>query len=342
MFASSALNPNADLYARLGIRYIIFSKFNQENILVHNQTTHAQKLILPPLNTNKIIQIFQTNKTILLKKIGILLFPLNTQKASSKLSIDIKNLNNETLTSSSILADDIKNYAGSSPDAGNKPSTTTDKETLFHIDPTITLPPGTYKLEITATNPSNKADITAWATFNSSHATDTLTINGKLFSGSLFYSIYTDQMSKLDNKLWDKYELENNDIVLAENKLTPKGAYLIPSLLKDAPWTETHISSTRPQAGRVQIEYTGNKAGFIVVPMRHYPGWNVYVNGVKNTLQTYLGMMPAVYVKGPAHITFSYEPKQLSFGIILMVVGFVFFIILTLFTKKYYHKLLTH
>ena len=76
--------------------------------------------------------------------------------------------------------------------------------------------------------------------------------------------------------------------------------------------------------------------------MRHYPGWNVYVNGVKNTLQTYLGMMPAVYVKGPAHITFSYEPKQLSFGIILMVVGFVFFIILTLFTKKYYHKLLTH
>ena len=195
MFASSALNPNADLYARLGIRYIIFSKFNQENILVHNQTTHAQKLILPPLNTNKIIQIFQTNKTILLKKIGILLFPLNTQKASSKLSIDIKNLNNETLTSSSILADDIKNYAGSSPDAGNKPSTTTDKETLFHIDPTITLPPGTYKLEITATNPSNKADITAWATFNSSHATDTLTINGKLFSGSLFYSIYTDQMS---------------------------------------------------------------------------------------------------------------------------------------------------
>ena len=341
MFASSALIPDAELYARLGIRYIVFSKLNQEEILVRNQTNLEKKLILPSLNKNKIIQIFETDKIILFKKIGLLLFPLNTPKSSSKISIDIKNINNEILASTSILASDIRNYGGSSPGIDTEAPKVTDNVTIFHIDPSITLPPGTYKFEISATNPSNKEDITAWATFKPSNATDTLTINGKLFSGSLFYSLYTDNMSKLNDKLWNKYELEDNDIVLAENKLTPKGAYLITKLQEDAPWTEAQIVSSRPKADKVKVEYTGEKAGFIVVPMRYYPGWNVYVNGIKSTLQAYLGMMPAVYVKGPAHITFSYEPKQLTFGIIFMIVGFVFFVILSIFTNKYYRKLLT-
>ena len=116
----------------------------------------------------------------------------------------------------------------------------------------------------------------------------------------------------------------------------PKGLYFIKNLNQNSKIYKDNVDFKLVNSSLVRIYYAGNEDGFIVIPMRLHPGWNAYVNGKKIHLDSYLNIMPAIKVLGNKiqNINFKYEPTYINYGIILMLFGLLFLIILYyLFTK---------
>lgn len=78
---------------------------------------------------------------------------------------------------------------------------------------------------------------------------------------------------------------------------------------------------------RVEIETECNDSSFLVLADNHYPGWKVYVNGIKkNVLRVNYNMRGVILPKGDNKVEFSYEPLSFKIGVSLSLLS-LFFII---------------
>ncbi|MEN4100448.1 MAG: hypothetical protein ROW52_11035, partial [Anaerolineaceae bacterium] len=80
------------------------------------------------------------------------------------------------------------------------------------------------------------------------------------------------------------------------------------------------VKSIHWSPNRIEIEANG--AGFLVLSEIDYPGWIVYVNGVKQPIVPVLGLLRGVQLAGPDNqVVFEYRPLWMYLGLALAALG---------------------
>jgi hypothetical protein len=117
-------------------------------------------------------------------------------------------------------------------------------------------------------------------------------------------------------------------MVLIENSLVSGSAYYLSTLegKPDAEYDQIRLVDYNEIA--MKFEYTGNRSGWVVIPVRSYPGWSVRVNGKQIKPTLFKGVMPAIQVDGKSMIEFDYYPTQYAFPALVSLIGLLLLIVM--------------
>lgn len=309
-FPSSAIRPNADLYARLGIRYVLQKNIPYEVI---RKQEHRNNLPAPSMPENSLSQVVNLEQQTSVAAVGMMLATYHAPHAPADVVLTLKNEAGELLGSTHLDATEI----------------TDNRNAIFRFKNPINLRPGAYQLDIKLATVPEGGNLTAWYSKDISHKGDYLYFNDVKQSGSFLYTLYKNSNTRYLPSEWKLItEIDNGKVLLYGNLLTPEGAYFLTELKEDVIWSDKKVVTIKKQADSVHVRYNGNKKGHIVIPMRFYPGWKVYVNGEKQEVFRYLGMLPAIEVDGASIIDYVYKPSWLFRGTVLTVFGLSGLIIL--------------
>ncbi|WP_316367455.1 hypothetical protein [Candidatus Thiodiazotropha sp. CDECU1] len=108
-------------------------------------------------------------------------------------------------------------------------------------------------------------------------------------------------------------------MVLVENRRVKGGAYFV-STLNGQPQYDL-LKTSRYRATAMQFEYMGNEPGWVVIPVRNYPGWSFAVNDRPVEPDLLKGVLPAVPVRGGESIEYSYRPVHYLGPAMVSIVG---------------------
>jgi uncharacterized membrane protein YfhO len=68
--------------------------------------------------------------------------------------------------------------------------------------------------------------------------------------------------------------------------------------------------------------------------MRLHQDWKAYVDDRPVKYDAYLDVLPAIPVKGPAHVIFRYEPKSFKRGLLVSLGGVCMFLVLSAYCYR--------
>lgn len=196
---------------------------------------------------------------------------------------------------------------------------------LFEFPGPVLLRKGVYYLELSLPGYAGPKSVTAWAERNrDKRAANYLEINGAKTDLSLEWEIaYYDKVdSNVFGTRWNLVGRENT-IAILENKHVTNSVYFVKDL--DASNEQLDFSGldvSRPASDEIDIRFSKQESGWIILPMRLNPGWKAYVDNRQVKYDTYLDILPAVPVNGPSHIVFSYRPGAFRKGLTVSLIGF--------------------
>ena len=107
-----------------------------------------------------------------------------------------------------------------------------------------------------------------------------------------------------------------------------------PEVLKSA---DPELSPVRLESYRsdhIQLDYRGQDSGWVVLPMRAYPGWRARVDGQDVEPARFLDIMPAIPVRGPSRIDFRYVPGNFYTAAAISLSGWGILLLLVLRLRK--------
>jgi hypothetical protein len=111
---------------------------------------------------------------------------------------------------------------------------------------------------------------------------------------------------------------EGSTIVYENEKFRPRAWVEEMSPLHGTSQKPANVESWGPN--RIQISAQG--PGLLVLSENYYPGWQVYVDGKKNTIFPYAGLLRSVPLSTGQHfIEFVYRPWSVMLGISLSFLG---------------------
>jgi hypothetical protein len=299
MFNGYDVNLKSPLMDLFDIKYVLMnvndiSRVGSHLVRSQPQLTHVPA---PPLPANNLVQHIRIRRQLRISGISLVLATYGRSHAPSDVRL--------------VLLDDDGHQIASS--VVSKHRITDNSEVFFSFKNGKALNAGGYQLQLHLLSPSSGRSLTAWSTKSRKSAND-LFVNGHDSHLSMLYKIWSGTEQTLPTG-WSVSKREQNVVVLKNDKV-PKGAYLVSSL--NGAGTFVRAVHTRKIDGvEVVATVRPNTQGFVVFPMRSYPGWKAYINGHETPINGYLGVFPAVKVNGAAKIMLRYEPIKLVY------VGFV-------------------
>lgn len=301
VFNRDAVQLESPFFSKLGIRYLMLDK-NRARL---RYQPHLKTSVTPPMPQNTIAQSFQIEHALSLSSVGIVLATYGKEQAPADVSLEILGDADEKYGQAVVSANAVRD----------------NRTTKFDFGRNILLEPGRYQLRLQLVAPRTEAPMTAWYSGQPHYREDALYINGRKTRGALLYIFYGPDFQVSGYNRWHVHENIEDNILVVENLEVPDGAYLVPSLDEQEDWSEEGVTTRRVGADNITVAYDGDRAGFLVVPVRWFPGWVAYMNGKKSIPDRYLGMLPAVRVDGPGVVEFLYEPEYFKLGSVLMVLG---------------------
>jgi hypothetical protein len=204
----------------------------------------------------------------------------------------------------------------------------TEKEWAFFPLPDKTfLDKGGYYLVLSLPGYSGPRSLTVWATKNKDNTGSFLEINGAKTDLSLIWKIGYFEDMDLVAKNWKMITLENDNVIY-ENRHVTNSAYFVKDLDASGDGADfSDLDVKRISVDRIEIDNTHRDAGWIVLPMSLHPGWKAYIDDRQVKYDTYLGILPAIPVNGPSHVTFEYEPKSFHSGLKVSLAGLFVFLV---------------
>jgi hypothetical protein len=122
------------------------------------------------------------------------------------------------------------------------------------------------------------------------------------------------------NESYDVHEPEPG-MILVENRLVNGSAYFVSSLNGNPSTQYDLLRLNSYHESSMQFEYMGNKPGWVVIPVRNYPGWTFKVNTDEVEHSLFKGVLPAVQVNGGERIDFSYRPVHYKMPALISMLG---------------------
>lgn len=311
MFTFAQINLHSPYIDYLGIRAILSTSFSTDKhvLLWKNQGKQQPS---PNLPVNKLEQRFYIEKNITINGITLKMATYGQKNASSDVKLSLMK-KNKIVEEVIVKKTDITDNAWVS----------------FRFKDKRTLKKGDYSITIVMTDTKNANPLTIWT--NVGERIYKLFVNGKEEALSLKMALTQKK------KLHDKYKVLNLEphIYLIENHHVQDGAYFLPSLDMTHSIDYTNISTKILSNTEIEINYNSENTGWVILPMRKYPGWVASVNGKEVTIDTFLGMLPAIKITGKSTILFHYAPRYNSYTYILSLLGLLLlFISILKFRKK--------
>lgn len=308
MFPGESIRLDDDLYARLGIRYVLTDTYQLSVIRSQSLGGHEP---LPPLPDNTLSQVIRFDEAVQIDAIGLVLATYGKPYAPGNVRLGVLDGTGREVASSILSAKAVRD----------------NRNAIFSFQDSLYLSPGKYEFQITLTENLSSNGLTAWYTTEPNNLGDEVKVNGRPSSGSMIYSLYAGNAA---TDGWVRSNIPGELVQIYENLGTPKGPYFVERLDSRAEWVDAEITYQRVKPEVLRIEYETSTEGYIVIPMRLYPGWRAYVNGRVVPHTSYLGVMPAIPVSpgAPRTIVYKFEPAWLQKGGALMALGFVFLFVM--------------
>ena len=136
-------------------------------------------------------------------------------------------------------------------------------------------------------------------------------------------------------KKYKLLELEKG-IQIYSNENVQGSAYFIDTLdTEQLKVSYQDLDTTIISNDKIQIRYEGEKPGWVVLPMRSYPGWNVYIDGKLSSANKLLGMLPAIKVSKQSTIEYIFEPKNKNLTVLVSLFSIAVLIVMSfLFIRR--------
>lgn len=314
------LTIDSYFYSRLGIRYILFSN---DDLDVLRSVDHKGATALPSMHETELSQILVLNEDARLSGIGLVFGTFENNYFPFDVMVVLNNMKGEAVAVARRPAHEIKD----------------NKNVRFNFQERVDFPAGSYKVRVYFTDLNIKVPLTIWSSPSPEVPGEKICVNDECHAGSMLYTLYkVSNEVDLDDS-WRKFDFGDGSISLLENIDTPPGAYFVEELGLESELLTHEIQTKRVSSRRVVIEFSGTTSGFVVVPMRYYPGWNAYVNGKRVNILKYLGVLPSVRVSGQSTIELVYEPWWVNWALAVMFLGFA--VLLYFFSKTLPSRKLT-
>jgi hypothetical protein len=215
--------------------------------------------------------------------------------------------------------------------AGNEISE--EEWAFFEFRNPISLSKGGYYLEVSLPGYAGPRGLSAWATKTRANSDSFLEVNGARTDVSLAWKIgYFDDMN-LVSKKWNTISLES-DIVIYENRQVTNSAYFVEDLDPSSEEDFSGLTVRQTSVDRIEIDNLHGEAGWVVLPMRFHPDWKAYIDGRQIKYDSYLEILPAIPVSGPAHVTFKYDAESFRKGLMVSLTGIVMFLVFSGFCLR--------
>jgi hypothetical protein len=301
------------LMDKLAIKYLLINKGVLENkrLFALPELSHDQA---PPLPQNSWKQHIYIPKDIAPGAIGFMFKTYGKEHAPANVSLSIYNARGQKFSLESEI---------------NKNEIFDAQWSFFKFPGKIYLPKGKYTLVLSMTQITGVDKLTAWATKRNQENRDSyLEVNGVQTDFSLKFQIgYYDKIDLSSLGRWNIIDLEK-DIFILENRQVKNSAYFVKDL--DASHDQIDFSGldvSRPAADLIKIDYSGNSAGWIILPMHLHSGWKAFVDGRQVNYNTYLDMLPAIPVQGAGHVIFEYHSESFRTGTTMSIAGIFIFLL---------------
>ena len=137
-------------------------------------------------------------------------------------------------------------------------------------------------------------------------------------------------------EIYDVKKLEKN-ILTIENLQAPSGAYFIHNLSSSPVDIVTDgVSAFTENDSIIHIESRVKKPGWLVLPIRYFPGWRASSGSKILSIEKYLDVFPAVQIdKSTRKVKFEYIPEIHYLGSVVTYGGVVLFLMLgVIFYKR--------
>lgn len=297
-FAGERIRFEEPLMNAFGIRYVLMAdRFSgQVPFQVRDGGDHRPA---PPLPEHRLEQRFRLEAGATLSGISLWLATYRAPEAPADAVLTLRDGRGDTLARARVPRGEIRD----------------NREVLFDFPQPLPLPAGDYAFELQLAEPA-PGRLTAWTTSGQPGPEQNLWSDGRDSGRSLRYRLLTPR-----DLPWRAERLEPG-LVLLENPAAPHGPYRVADLATDP--AEIHrgdLEILEANGSAYRIRYRGTAPGYVVLPMRHYPGWRARVDGEARALERYLDLFPAVWMDGPGTLALDYRPTSLRLGLPLTLAG---------------------
>jgi hypothetical protein len=296
--------------AVFNVRYVAINSAADPSAIGPNLPDNAARSVLPAMPSHRYAQQFRLTNAHRLAGVSIRLATYRESEISGVVKLVLRDHAGTQLATVSRAARSVADNAMEA----------------FHFEAPIDLVPGTYSVSLSFDQQDETRSITAWA-FTSSTADAQLTVNEERVGGTLDYLLHP-----LSDSTPFRRVLSAAGVTILENTRCPGGPYFLP-FIEDTPDARSgsQIEVTSYRADHFTLNYTGTLTGYVVVPMKMRPDWEVLVDDAPVEIVLKEGLMPAVPVTGPARITFSYRPRVMQWFVPwLIAIGAALLVVLLL------------
>jgi len=313
MFSFSQINLDSPYIDYLGIKAILSTNFSQ-SVPVKFWHNDRKRKPCPTIPNNTLLQPFILKKPYTVDAIELHMATYGQAHASSDVRLILKKDDTHIAT---LFAD--------------KMTITDNKWVKFKFNTLKILDAGLYSMAIELTNTKDAKSLTVWS--NVSEKDYPLVINGK--KSTISFQMRFSKIKKLN----PKYKVLNLEphIHILENKHVTENAYFLPMLDEKHLANYSLIKTEKFSNTQIHLSYSGNKPGWVILPMHKYPGWTASVNGENVKIDAFLAAMPAVKVNQKSDIIFSYKPKYNTYMYLLSLLGLLILLFLTFKYRKKEH-----
>lgn len=306
-FDASRINIGSKYMDLFGIKYLIFKK-DRKNIL-KEQTGDGHQAALP-LPNHKWRQYVWLPKKTYISGISLLLATYSAPEAPSDVTI-LWYLNSEITSKSVVSKEDIKD----------------NKWVDFIFKNPFEVDAGFNSFDVRLSDKIIDDQLTAWCTINPDPKQDYLLIDGIDSKSSLKFKLHDSE----NNKFISKYKVHSfeDGISILENSEVHDGPVFLESLKGGLSGLEVKdIHLTKVSADKISLSYVTSKPGYIILPIRYYPGWMVNKNGIYSKPEIFLGTFPAIPVDNDGAFNYEYRSSHLKRYFLISFLGILVYGIL--------------
>ncbi len=316
-----AIRFDSPLMNQLAVKHVLINRDRIEPITTYTQPVASQELS-PPLPGNVLKQHISLPGDMLISYFAFYVTTEGGQYAPARVRLEI------------FKDDDPKPFAVqeiSRFEAGG------NSGAFFRFPTKKLFAKGSYSLILSLVDYRGPHTLSVRATKSGGDGSY-LEVNGRKTDLSLQWAIGACEQKVDLTPFAGKWRIidRERDIVILENKDVTNSAYYVQTLdgSQDA-IRFTGLDVRQPTSELVEVNNHREDPGWIILPMHLSSDWKAYVDGKEVAYDAYLGMLPAIPVKGPCRVMFRFEPQTFRKGAPLSAFGLILYSLFTAYCIKY-------